>query len=222
MKNIDKMAKTILILSIFLLAPSVSYGIDPVPNTFAPGDTVSSSEMNANFDYVTDAITTNSGVKLMSGTQEVGVLLDMFYHPEPGFLILNEKNFIVRISSAQLYLVRPHFSTDNCTGQAYILSADLQDLKTYQSGNTLPHGSVFRSYWPEWNSVYYAPQGVTEEQVVIISQACLDGLDIACCEVPNPYFPNVYPSAVWQVMPNDPIITGEESWSYFQILTLTR
>jgi hypothetical protein len=101
-----------------------------VPNTFAPGDTLSAQKMNANFASLDARVTTleSGGVvwKDATGTVATGVIgppPNPYYVDASGrFWHVNPDTLAVTLGSTTLFGTFPAYQTADCTGAEYFIA----------------------------------------------------------------------------------------------------
>jgi hypothetical protein len=200
-----KMKKTILIIGLVLavLVGINCVAIAEVPKTFSPGTTAKSSDVNANFQYVNygNIVVKASGV-------EIGTLLSI--RPSDGIIcFLSPQGYMAEIyvnsdfgtgTSPSLYPFNFVYTTNDCTGTAYVYSFEV-----------LP-GEVIGSYS---NSLYYVEKSAVPS--TFIYQSCNTG---TVCHL-YPYCGTG--NTEWTpVLPNDPSVTGISSNSLLLPITIER
>lgn len=118
---------SVLVITILLVSVTVTFAGGIVPNTFSPGTTISSSQVNANFQALSNALPAyhiysqgfGSGTLLPSGSSHVSALTSFsFTAPANGYVIL---------------FVNAQMTFNNSDGQAYSSSLSLSLVDTPNS-----------------------------------------------------------------------------------------
>jgi hypothetical protein len=209
----------------------VSVSIAGVPNTFSPGSTAKSSEVNANFAFVNygnivvKANGAEIGTYLGGGGVNSGGSPLMFLTPQ-GYVDLAypDGTKVGLISSVS-------FTTSDCTGTPIVSNSSASSymytipamLATAEPGSIVPQ---------DINTIYYVPMSAPSQTFTINSiyisttvPSLLSG-STSTCQLTmdnSTYPPTPAPQTIsgYELVPNDPNVTGASA-SYTPPITIQR
>ena len=188
------------------LASTASAGTVTIPNTFTSGQPAIASQVNENFDAVKFAIDSNSSnlAVLKDGNNStIGSFVGVVFGNSANarFIGLSSTNYLFSVfPSGEVYVENKpiYFSSTDCTGQGYVSSDDGIGGGPSQRVFSNPLG------------LYYVPAGNVVSTTFRKSVSNTLGI---CSQVSQS-------APMYQVMPNDPVITGMSSGTFTGPITI--
>ena len=191
----------LVVQSLAIISPHAAAGPVTVPNTFTSGTPASAAEVNANLSAIEAAVNDNDSrmlVVLDGNDVEIGGLVEVSIDFDPSVKLMTQEGYVFELFLGDGRVIEPVgfarsliFLSSDCTGTAFAFVGN-----GFVVGLNAPTGV---------GALYYVPKdNIAVPNFSYASVTGPSGCNVVAATAPF----------AWQILPNDPIITGVMNTPY--------